>query len=171
MSRSERRAADLPVSWIGGQWYFNRFAVGLGIADPETGEILSRTAEEEPADVPASLGSRGRNAGRNRPPANPDAAVPSEGSQERAARLRADQAENALINNYNVPEGDIQLLKDSGLAMVRAAEANGLTPDSPAEDIEMSLRAYAEDAGITLPEDMRFVVSAIRSGMSRMQQQ
>lgn len=38
MSRSERRALGLPESVIGGQTYFNRFGVGMGWNDPETGE-------------------------------------------------------------------------------------------------------------------------------------
>jgi hypothetical protein len=52
MSRAERERAGLPVSDIGGQLYFNRFGVGLGLNDPETGERIRR----EP-----SPGSRGRN--------------------------------------------------------------------------------------------------------------
>jgi hypothetical protein len=38
MSRSERERRGLPVSAIGGQRYFNRLGVGLGLNDPETGE-------------------------------------------------------------------------------------------------------------------------------------
>jgi hypothetical protein len=40
MSKAEREAAGLPVSVIGGSNYFNRFGVGLGMNDPETGERI-----------------------------------------------------------------------------------------------------------------------------------
>jgi len=40
MTRSERIAAGLPTSEIGGQMYFNRFGVGMGTNDPETGAPL-----------------------------------------------------------------------------------------------------------------------------------
>ena len=42
MSRGERQRAGLPVSEIGGQMYFNRFGVGLGLNDPQTGERIQR---------------------------------------------------------------------------------------------------------------------------------
>jgi len=41
MSRSEREDAGLPTSVIGGQFHFNRFGVGLGRNDPETGARLT----------------------------------------------------------------------------------------------------------------------------------
>lgn len=44
MSRSERERAGLPLSFLGGQDYFNRFGVGLGLNDPETGERIRREA-------------------------------------------------------------------------------------------------------------------------------
>lgn len=37
MSRAERAAADLPVSDLGGQGYYDRFAVGLGATPPQKG--------------------------------------------------------------------------------------------------------------------------------------
>jgi len=40
MSRTQRKDAGLPESFIGGQMYFNRFGVGLGINDPETGQSI-----------------------------------------------------------------------------------------------------------------------------------
>ena len=40
MSKAEREAAGLPVSVLGGSNYFNRFGVGLGMNDPETGERI-----------------------------------------------------------------------------------------------------------------------------------
>jgi hypothetical protein len=46
MSRSEREAAGLPTSEIGGQIRFSRFGVGMGTNDPETGERLGPTTEE-----------------------------------------------------------------------------------------------------------------------------
>jgi hypothetical protein len=61
MSRAERRRAGLPESFIGGQDYFNRFGVGMGLNDPETGERIRR----EP-----SPGSRGRR-GQAQPPTEP----------------------------------------------------------------------------------------------------
>lgn len=45
MSRSERKRAGLPVSEIGGQLYFNRFGVGLGLNDRETGERIAAPVE------------------------------------------------------------------------------------------------------------------------------
>ena len=46
MSRSAREAANLPVSFIGGQIYFRRFGVGMGTADPETGQsVFEQTPE------------------------------------------------------------------------------------------------------------------------------
>ena len=54
MSRREREAAGLPVSPIGGELYFNRFGVGLGRNDPQTGERLPGVfATTTPVDVPA----------------------------------------------------------------------------------------------------------------------
>jgi hypothetical protein len=47
MSRREREAAGLPVSPIGGELYFNRLGVGLGLNDPETGEQLPGTVLEQ----------------------------------------------------------------------------------------------------------------------------
>lgn len=47
MSRREREAAGLPVSPLEGELYFNRFGVGLGLNDPQTGERLSRTVLEQ----------------------------------------------------------------------------------------------------------------------------
>jgi hypothetical protein len=53
MSRSAREAAGLPVSFLGGQRYFRRFGVGLGIADPETGQrITEQTTESIQAEQP-----------------------------------------------------------------------------------------------------------------------
>jgi hypothetical protein len=50
MSRSERERAGLPVSLIGANRYFNRFGVGMGLNDPETGErIPSALTMEEAA--------------------------------------------------------------------------------------------------------------------------
>jgi len=40
MSRTERRNAGLPESFLGGQMYFNRFGVGMGLNDPETGDRI-----------------------------------------------------------------------------------------------------------------------------------
>ena len=54
MSRAERRRAGLPESFLGGQDYFNRFGVGLGLNDPQTGERIRR----EPS--PGSAGRPGR---------------------------------------------------------------------------------------------------------------
>lgn len=63
MSRSAREAAGLPVSFLGGQRYFRRFGVGLGIVDPETGQrITEQTAETMQADQPeayAALSEQG----------------------------------------------------------------------------------------------------------------
>lgn len=63
MSRSAREAAGLPVSFLGGQRYFRRFGVGLGIADPETGQrITEQTAETMQAEQPeayAALSEQG----------------------------------------------------------------------------------------------------------------
>jgi len=53
MNRSEREAAGLPVSFIGGQLYFRRFGVGLNTADPETGRsIFEQTPESMQAEQP-----------------------------------------------------------------------------------------------------------------------
>ena len=49
MSRTEREAAGLPVSTIGGANYFNRFGVGLGMNDPETGERIRSVPAFPPA--------------------------------------------------------------------------------------------------------------------------
>lgn len=46
MSRSAREAAGLPVSFIGGQIYFRRFGVGMGTADPETGQSMFEQTPE-----------------------------------------------------------------------------------------------------------------------------
>lgn len=46
MSRSAREAAGLPVSFIGGQIYFRRFGVGMGTADPETGQRITEQTTE-----------------------------------------------------------------------------------------------------------------------------
>jgi len=53
MSRREREAEGLPVSPIGGELYFNRLGVGLGLNDPETGERLSRTVFGPRGSLPA----------------------------------------------------------------------------------------------------------------------
>ena len=62
MSRNERRALGLPESVIGGQNYFNRFGVGMGWNDPETGEPLmdsipSRVREEASDPDPWGFGA------------------------------------------------------------------------------------------------------------------
>ena len=54
MSRAERRRAGLPESFLGGQDYFNRFGVGLGLNDPQTGERIRRET------APGSAGRPGR---------------------------------------------------------------------------------------------------------------
>jgi hypothetical protein len=46
MSRSAREAAGLPVSFLGGQRYFRRFGVGMGTADPETGQRITEQTTE-----------------------------------------------------------------------------------------------------------------------------
>lgn len=61
MSRSERANAGLPVSLLGGQLHFNRFGVGLGRNDPETGERLM----EPPTAADSAV---------RRPPTGPTAA-------------------------------------------------------------------------------------------------
>jgi hypothetical protein len=72
MSRGERQRAGLPVSEIGGQMYFNRFGVGLGLNDPQTGERIQR----EP-----SPGSGGRNLGRTGVTPEPIETAPIESSR------------------------------------------------------------------------------------------
>jgi hypothetical protein len=49
MSRAERRRAGLPESFIGGQMYFNRFGVGMGMNDPETGVRIPPALSAEEA--------------------------------------------------------------------------------------------------------------------------
>ena len=50
MSRTERRNAGLPESFVGGQIYFKRFGVGLNTVDPETGQgIFEQTPESRQA--------------------------------------------------------------------------------------------------------------------------
>ena len=50
MSRTERRNAGLPESFVGGQIYFKRFGVGLNTVDPETGQgIFEQTPESAQA--------------------------------------------------------------------------------------------------------------------------
>lgn len=51
MSRQQRKRAGLPVSWIGGQLHFNRFLAGIGMADPETGEVGFQSKEEVEREV------------------------------------------------------------------------------------------------------------------------
>ena len=48
MSRSQRRSAGLPVSPIGGNMYYNRFGVGAGFNDPETGLAIRPGAYTRP---------------------------------------------------------------------------------------------------------------------------
>lgn len=53
MSRTARRNAGLPVSFLGGQRYFRRFGVGLNTVDPETGiRITEQTTESMQAEQP-----------------------------------------------------------------------------------------------------------------------
>lgn len=47
MSRGERRSADLPVSELGGQGYFDRFSVGLGATPPRKGGRADEAAAAE----------------------------------------------------------------------------------------------------------------------------
>jgi hypothetical protein len=49
MSRAERRRAGLPESFIGGQMFFNRFGVGMGMNDPETGVRIPPALSAEEA--------------------------------------------------------------------------------------------------------------------------
>jgi hypothetical protein len=63
MSRTAREAAGLPVSFIGGQIYFRRFGVGMGTADPETGQRITEQTTEpmqtEQPEVYRSLSDQG----------------------------------------------------------------------------------------------------------------
>lgn len=96
MSRTERERAGLPTSTIGGQLYFNRFGVGLGLNDPETGAPYGRRPT-------SSFGSREVR--------SPDDArydpLPSSTSVPDAASLMADarrRLENAGISSEQIDD-------------------------------------------------------------------
>lgn len=99
MSRSERRRAGLPESFIGGQNYFNRFGVGMGLNDPETGERIRR----EP-----STGRRGRR--EEEPPAPIETADP-------IARL-VDQEEDA----GTAPQGAMSMMGQGPMSTTAAMQ-------------------------------------------------
>ena len=54
MSRTERRRAGLPESFIGGQMFFNRFGVGMGTNDPETGARIPFATPPEAQVAPVA---------------------------------------------------------------------------------------------------------------------
>lgn len=150
MSRTEREEAGLPKSVIGGQWYFRRFGVGLGIVEPDQ-RFPGRPTTSPTTEMPE--------------PTTPDAAVPSSSDAEQAAEM---DASRTLAEDYNVDEGDIQLLRERGIDIIRFAESIGVTAQSPIEEIEAAIARFAGERQIALPNDLNFAARALRSGMQNM---
>lgn len=147
MSRTEREEAGLPTSPIGGQWYFRRFGVGLGIVEPDQ-RFPGRPTEDTVAA-----------------PVMPEAATPSVSDTQQAAEMDVAQT---LIEDYNVDEGDIQLLTERGVDIILFAESIGVTAQSPLEEIEAAIARFAGERQIGLPKDLTFAARALRSGMQNM---
>jgi hypothetical protein len=141
MSRSAREAAGLPVSFLGGQRYFRRFGVGLGIADPETGERLSGRESTQEGEVVQEGNAQG-SAGR---------------------RITRDQGivRRRLIDQ-GISEQSIQLLNSNGGAMQSYAIEKGA--QTPLE-VSAAIEEYAAREGIELPDDLSFIVRAILTSM------
>ena len=114
MSRSERRRAGLPESFIGGQDYFNRFGVGMGLNDPETGERIrretspgSRARARLPAIETAPLIPRLVDAGEYDPASEDAVPMGYNPASEDAVPVRYNPAsEDAVPMGYNPASED-----------------------------------------------------------------
>ena len=142
MSRSQRIAAGLPTSEIGGQMYFNRFGVGMGTNDPMTGEPILATGSVSRRDTrgepepytPEDLegvatGSEVRRETREAPVA--DAAI------EAAAEVTEDMIDAAETAAQNVEPDELETLRTDYEALL--AENQRLLAgdeDPSAEDLE-----------------------------------
>lgn len=143
MSRSEREAAGLPVSLIGGQLHFNRFGVGLGRNDPETGERLV-----EPATAAGSAVRLDTRPERT-PPTEEEIAAASRGSVDRAAtRDVAPRADEAIAEASEVTE-DMTAAAEAAAARLEPEEI-----ETARTDYEALLAAEGTDPEETTPEDL-----------------
>ena len=114
MSRSERRRAGLPESFLGGQDYFNRFGVGLGLNDPQTGERIrrepspgSRARARLPAIETAPLIPRLVDAGEYDPASEDAVPMGYNPASEDAVPVRYNPAsEDAVPMGYNPASED-----------------------------------------------------------------
>ena len=145
MSRSQREAAGLPVSVIGGEIRFRRFQAGLGMPSLPT--------------MAVSPGSRGRR--DTRPEIVDDSQTNAVGSRGRGARRDANAAERALLEQ-GVDAQSIQVLNSSGADMQSYVMEQGAT--TPLE-IATAVEEFAAQEGITLPEDLSVIVYALQSSM------
>lgn len=145
MSRSQREAAGLPVSVIGGEIRFRRFQAGLGMPSVPT-----------MAETTGSSGRRG-----TRPEIVDDSQTNAVGSRGRGARRDANAAERALLRQ-GVDEESIQLLNSSGADMQSYVMEQGATTSL---EIATAVEEFAAQEGITLPEDLSVIIYALQSSM------
>lgn len=145
MSRTERIAAGLPTSVIGGQLYFRRFAAGIGglpFIGGQEGTSQSRRDERAPTTVieegEAAGGSRGRRVVRD-------------------ARQAASELEN-----LGVDTDTIRILNERGADIQGYVIEQGAT--SPL-DIARAIEEYAGQQNIELPGDLSAMVHAIRTSL------
>lgn len=182
MSRIERQRAGLPLSTIGGNMYFNRFGVGMGLNDPETGERLyeasgvsrrdtrGEAAPYTPEEVEAaSAGGRDRGDRRNAPAADQ--------SIEAAAEITDDMVDAAENAAQNVEPDELETLRTDYEALL--AENQRLLSgeeDPSAEDleslaqrrIELYQRLFGEDEPTPRDKGMQLAMIglAIAAGQS-----
>ena len=145
MTRSQREAAGLPLSVLGGEWRFRRFQAGLGMPS------LPTMAE--------TTGSRGRS--DTRPEIVDDSQTNAVGSRGRAARRDANAAERALLEQ-GVDAQSIQVLNSSGADMQSYVLEQGAT--TPLE-MSRAVQEFAAQEGIELPEDLSVIIYALQSSM------
>jgi len=182
MSRIERQRAGLPVSVIGGNMYFNRFGVGMGLNDPETGERLFEASSVSrrdtrgepraatPEEIEAvSAGGRDRTDRRNAPA--------SDASVQRAAEVTEDMIDAAENAAQNVGSEELETLRTDYEALL--AENQRLTSgeeDPAPEDleslaqrrIELYQRLFGEDEPTPRDRGMQLAMIglAIAAGQS-----
>mgnify|MGYP000053018991 CR=1 FL=1 len=140
MSRSEREALDLPTSVIGGNMFFNRFLVGAGLADYDTGEripVSEAFSNWFRVDTPDGKSRAERE-------------VPPAVEQDPVYKEMSDQG---------VDDMSIALLKSDGGDMLSYLRAQGVTTE---EEMAVKLSEWGQAKGKTMPFSKMALIHALK---------
>ena len=137
MSRSERIDAGLPTSVIGGNMLFNRFLVGAGLADYDTGEripFLEAASNWFRVDTPDGE-ARG---------------IPEPVEQSPVYKE---------LSSQGVDDLSIALLESDGGDLLNYLRDQGVTSE---EEMAIALGKWGQENGKTMPFDKAALIQALR---------